>query len=94
MAGVTIVLPPQTTQGVRPLHSSTTWQASGLSASFWERAGGGTEEKILFLLPSFARPGEEEDMDVVQNGIVSSFYFIFVNSAWNVVAFPKTRRFI
>ena len=28
--GAATVLPPQTAQGVRPLHSSTTWQASGL----------------------------------------------------------------
>jgi len=36
-----------------------------LSASFREKAGGGTEEKIFFFFPCFARPGEEEDMVAV-----------------------------
>ena len=42
--GVATVLPPQTAQGVRPLHSSTTWQANGLCRHLFQSLG---EEKAV-----------------------------------------------
>jgi hypothetical protein len=47
-------------------------------ASFLERAGGGTKEKIFFFFPCFACPREDEDMGAVPNGTVSSLSLVIL----------------
>ena len=97
MARAATVLPPRTAQGVCPLHSSTTWQASGLSASFWEFdvSDRGRKKNLLLPLLHASRGRKRNTVPSKRHhfGAPSSFFFL-INRAWNGAVLVKTRRFI